>query len=49
MDMTGAPGVLSHGSATLSADGPLEDAPPALRAVLDPPAFGRFVPASRWS
>ncbi|WP_028064388.1 hypothetical protein [Solirubrobacter soli] len=40
-----------HGrrSVTLSADGPFEDAPPVLRVVLDPPVFGRFVPASRWS
>jgi hypothetical protein len=26
-------------------DGPV---PPVLRAALAPPAFGRFVPASRW-
>jgi hypothetical protein len=36
-------------SLTLPAGGPYDDAPQALRAALDPPAFGRFVPASRWS
>jgi hypothetical protein len=40
-----------HGrrSVTLAAGGPFDEAPPVLRAALDPPAFGRFVPASRWS
>jgi hypothetical protein len=40
-----------HGrrSVTVSADGPFDAVPAALRAALDPPAFGRFVPASRWT
>ena len=41
--------VYGRRSVTLSADGASDgDVPRALRAALDPPAFGRFVPASRW-
>ena len=41
--------VYGRRSVTLVAGGPYDEAPPVLRAALDPPAFGRFVPASRWS
>ena len=35
---------------TVTEDGGSDgDVPAALRAALDPPAFGRFVPASRWT
>ena len=38
-----------RGSVTVPAGGPYDDLPVALRAALEPPSFGRFVPASRWS
>jgi len=36
-------------SVTVLAEGPYDDLPAVLRAALEPPSFGRFVPASRWS
>jgi hypothetical protein len=41
--------VYGRRSVTVAAGGPYDAVPPALRAALDPPAFGRFVPASRWT
>jgi hypothetical protein len=41
--------VYGRRSLTVAAGGPYDDAPAVLRAALDPPSFGRFVPASRWS
>jgi hypothetical protein len=42
--------VYGRRSVTVTAEGASDgDIPPALRAALDPPAFGRFVPASRWT
>ena len=41
--------VYGRRSLTVPAGGPYEEAPAALRAALEPPPFGRFVPASRWS
>jgi hypothetical protein len=39
--------VYGRRSVTVTPDGE-GDVPQALRAALNPPAFGRFVPASRW-
>jgi hypothetical protein len=41
--------VYGRRSVTVAEGGPYDELPPGLRAALDPPAFGRFVPASRWS
>ena len=42
--------VYGRRSVTVAAGGPYDGASrQVLRAALDPPAFGRFVPASRWT
>jgi hypothetical protein len=41
--------VYGRRSLTFAAGGPYEEAPHVLREALGSPAFGRFVPASRWS
>jgi hypothetical protein len=41
--------VYGRRNVTVAAGGPYDAVPPVLRDALDPPAFGRFVPASRWT
>jgi hypothetical protein len=40
--------VYGRRSVSVAAGGPYDAAPAALRAALEPPSFGRFMPASRW-